>query len=177
MTHAARTRPSSPSSTIALTEANGILISASRNFILHFIRSRMNSNLASPSTRLGLPFAAAKFHRLLRLRSLDTFLSTWPNVLGRSRVHPDLHYLLYRRLYSSCRACAPSAWTPARQLVHTRPEHDVKRLPWPVKTLLRVFAGSPHATDHGGNHGRYSCHRSWRISWWWFSSYSRAEGC
>ena len=50
-----------PSSTIALTEANGLLTSACRNFILHFIPSRMNSNLASPSTRMGLPFAAANF--------------------------------------------------------------------------------------------------------------------
>ena len=39
-----------------------------------------------------------------------------------------------RRLYSSCRACAPlDAWTPIRQRVHTCPEQDVKLLSWPSR--------------------------------------------
>ena len=49
-------------------------------------RTSFNSNGTSVRRRQS--------HRLLRLRSPDTFLSTRPNVLGRSRVHRDLHSLL-----------------------------------------------------------------------------------
>ena len=48
-----------PSSTIALTEANGLVTSAFRNFMLHFSPSRTNSSVGSPSTHVGLPVAAA----------------------------------------------------------------------------------------------------------------------
>ena len=84
-----------PSSTIALTEANGLLTSASRNFILHFIPSRMNSNLASPSTRMGLPFAAANFTAFFDFVLSTPFFRLGQTLFGRSRVHRDLHYLLY----------------------------------------------------------------------------------
>ena len=68
-----------PSSTIALTEANGLWTSASRKFILNFIPSLMNSHLASPATRMGLPFAAANFTVLV-----DFVLSTHFFRLGQT---------------------------------------------------------------------------------------------
>ena len=41
---------------------------------------------------------------------------------------------LFRRLHSSCRACAPlDGWTPKSQRVHTCPEQDVKLLSWPSR--------------------------------------------
>ena len=55
----------------ALTDTNGILTSASRNLVLHFLPFRTSSNLASPPTRMGLPFAATNFTVLV-----DIVLST-----------------------------------------------------------------------------------------------------
>ena len=50
-----------PSSAIALTEANAPLTSASKILMLHLLPPRTNSNVASPSTRMKLPAAAADF--------------------------------------------------------------------------------------------------------------------
>ena len=77
-----------------LTEASGLLTSASKNFILHFLPSRMNSSLASPSTLIGLPFTCRQPHRLRRLCSRNTLFRTPRRSLGGSRTNCDLHDLL-----------------------------------------------------------------------------------
>ena len=43
---------------ITLTDASGLLTSASKNLMLHFLPSQTNSSVAPPSTRIGLPFDA-----------------------------------------------------------------------------------------------------------------------
>ena len=50
------------------------------------------------------------------------------------------------------------AWTLGSRCVHTPLEQGVKRLPWLVKTLLRVFAGSPpcHVEEYHGGSARAS---------------------
>ena len=100
-----------PSSAIALTEANGLLTSASQNFLLHFLPSQTNSNFASPSTCIGLPIAAASLTVFRRLRPRNTFLSDRSYGLGSSRTDSDLHDL------SHPVNCVHRAWTSSPRSV------------------------------------------------------------
>ena len=94
------------SSTISPTEADGLLTSASKNLMLHCLPSRTNSSLASPSTRIGLPLAAAILTVFVAFVLAAPFFRTGHTLLAspESTVHHllqcDVASLLQARSYT-----------------------------------------------------------------------------
>ena len=68
---------------------------------------KLRSRAALPD---GAPARGRQFHRLLRPRSLDVFLSKRPDASGRSRIDCDLHDRVHHSVFSTpCQGSATSS--------------------------------------------------------------------